>query len=325
MKPLLSSSLTCLFLALLASCGVKKPQETKKEDEPFGPTGIPIGLRAKNPDGSIMMDGGTPVAPGGNTNAAGGITLPNMKGSFKATAEEDILYTDPDNPDAGIPELAAVLGNPNKGPWEESETKAKQRSMREGKPLLIWFTDSMRSPMCKAVQQELFSREEFSAWARENVVRLRVDTVVPEDKDSETIGDQVDRRVRITNYTQELRKRYKIMGYPSFIVLSPNGEVVGRYRGYQRGEADLLWGKFKHADEVASRSYSGWKSGLEKKGYRVWADKRDRRIFAKLVSYSKGTLVLIEPDGSRAQTKESSLSDSDRAWIAEQKKLRGLQ
>ena len=34
---------------------------------------------------------------------------------------------------------------------------------------------------------------------------------------------------------------------------------------------------------------------------------------------------MIEPDGSRAQTKETSLSDEDREWIAEQKKIRNIQ
>jgi hypothetical protein len=68
-----------------------------------------------------------------------------------------------------------------------------------------------------------------------------------------------------------------------------------------------------------------WRAGLEKKGYREWRDRKDHRFFAKLTSYSKGSLMLIEPDGSRARTREASLSDKDRAWIAEQKKLRGLE
>ena len=31
-----------------------------------------------------------------------------------------------------------------------------------------------------------------------------------------------------------------------------------------------------------------------------------------------------EPDGGRARTQESSLSDKDRDWIAEQKKMRNM-
>ncbi len=53
------------------------------------------------------------------------------------------MFTDPDNPDENLPELATLLAAAPKrsGPWMESETLAKQRAAREGKPLLIWFTD----------------------------------------------------------------------------------------------------------------------------------------------------------------------------------------
>jgi len=304
-RPLLPSAL--LVAALLASCA-HKADKKKEEPSPFGPTGIPPELRAKTPGG----DAGTAVTPGGNSK-------------YKATAEADIVYTDPDNPDAAIPELATVLSNATRGPWEESETIAKQRSIREGKPILIWFTDSLRSPMCKAISQELFSRTEFGDWARDNLVRLKVDTVVSKDDDPDTdMGDEADRRTRIMDYNEKLKKRYKVMGYPSLIVVSPSGEVVGRYRGYKRGEADLVWGQIKHAEAVSSEAYKGWKTGLEKKGYRDWKDRRGRQIFAKLTSYSNGVLILIEPDGGRAQTKEINLSDEDRAWIAKQKALRGI-
>ena len=80
----------------------------------------------------------------------------------------------------GLPELSDILGAAPKsrGPWEESETIAKQRAAREGKPLLIWFTDSARSPMCKALNQELFSTPDFGMWASEKIIRLRVDANV---------------------------------------------------------------------------------------------------------------------------------------------------
>jgi hypothetical protein len=47
-------------------------------------------------------------------------------------------------------------------------------------------------------------------------------------------------------------------------------------------------------------------------------------VFAKLTGYANGNLTLIEPDGTRSRTREDRLSDSDRTWIADQKKLRGM-
>jgi thioredoxin-related protein len=284
--------------------------QKKEPPSPYGPTGIPPQLRAKN------SDPGTPVAGGGNVSAA---SLP-----LNVTPQEDIVYTDPDNPEAAIPELSTLLAETKRGPWEESETIAKQLSVREGKPLLIWFTDSASSPMCKALAQDLFATNDFGSWASEKLVRLRVDADVKITDPDLDLGSAEDRRARVKNYGVELRKRYKIMGFPSLVLLSPSGEVVGRYRGYKRGDADFLWGQIKHGEAVSSEAYKGWRVGLEKKGYREWRDRKGRKIFAKLTSYSKGSLTFIEPDGTRSRTLEASLSDQDRAWIAEQKKLRNM-
>lgn len=312
-RPIAIPLVASLFVA---SCGLTGSGK-KKEDEPkpFGASGIPPQLRAKNSD----PDPGTAVAEGGNISA--------NPAAANFTPSEDIVYTDPDNPDAVIPELATVLsGGPKRGPWEESETIAKQRSVREGKPLLIWFTDSQSSPMCKAISQELFSTNDFGNWATENLVRLRVDSAkVKTDDPGADLSDSEDYRSRVKTYYAALKKRYKVMGYPALVVLSPNGEVVGQYRGYKRGDAQFSWGQIKQAHAISMESYKGWRAGMEKKGYREWSDRRDRKVFAKLISYSKGELILIEPNGGRAHTKESSLSDKDRAWITEQKKLRHLE
>ncbi|MES2477339.1 MAG: thioredoxin family protein [Verrucomicrobiota bacterium] len=298
---------------LLGACGVgKKAAVEEKKPEPHGPTGIPAHLRSKS-DAP-----GTPVAAGGNVNAPESL-------SSLFTPQEDIVYTDPDNPEAPIPELATLLSNSKRGPWEESEKLATQRAIREGKPLLIWFTSSQSSPMCKALSQELFATNDFGNWATENLVRLKVDDFVKVTDPGMKIDDAQQLEYRIKDYNAKLKKQYKVMGYPSLVMLSPNGEVVGRYRGYKRGDSKFLWGQLKQAEAVSKASYDGWRKGMEKKGYREWSDRRDRKIFAKLVSYNKGELVLIEPGGGRAKTKENSLSDKDREWIAEQKKLRQIQ
>lgn len=300
-------SLALAVFALGSCAKIGSMVETEKEEEPnpFGPTGIPPQLRP------TVTGEGVPVTPGGN--------MPFI------TPQEDIVYTDPDNPDAEIPELADLLSSVKRGPWEQSETIAKQRSVREGKPLLIWFTDSQSSPMCKALSQELFSTHEFGDWATEKLIRLRVDAAVKITDQDLDLGSSEDKRIRVIRYVAELKKRYKVMGHPSLVMLSPSGEVVSRPRGYKRGEADYLWGVLKQGEAVAAASYEGWRKGLEKKGYREWNDRRGRKIFAKLISYQDGTLILIEPDGSRARTKEKSLSDEDRLWITEQKRLRSMQ
>jgi thioredoxin-related protein len=310
-----------LVLSLaLCSCGtlgIGKKQAVK-EPSPFGTSGIPPQLRARG-----NADPGTPVVPGGNTPTASSIPA-------NITPEEEIVFTDPDNPEASLPELSVILTAPKRrGPWEESETIARQRAAREGKPMLIWFTDSARSPMCKAIAQELFNNPDFEKWASEKIIRLRVDSNV---RAHESVKDQnlsIDeantREIDLANHVARMKKTYKVLGQPSLYMLNPSGEVIGRYRGYKRGDADYTWGLFKQAEAVSANAYKEWRSGLEKKGYREWSDRKDRKVFARLTSYSHGTLILIEPDGTRCRTQENKLSDADKAWLAEQKKLRGIQ
>ncbi|MGA0853768.1 MAG: thioredoxin fold domain-containing protein [Luteolibacter sp.] len=296
----------------LCSCGLQK-DGGNDDPSPFGPSGIPPQLRAKQ-DAS----GGVAVTPGGNVVPAAS--------TAGLTPESEIVFTNPDDPDAEIPELSKLLAEANKrrGPWETSESIAKRRALREGKPLLIWFTDSAQSPMCRALSGELFSTPDFEKWAGEKIIRLRVDANVKIEDQSLGLDEKETLRIRMQREVVRLKKQYRVLGHPSVLMLGPGGEIIGRYRGYKPGEADYLWGQIKHAEAVSVETRRQWRADLEAKGYREWKDRGGRAVFAKLTGYSNGSLTLIEPDGTRSRTREDRLSDNDRAWIDEQKRLRGM-
>jgi hypothetical protein len=293
-------------ILILASCG-NSEDPFEAEPSPFGPTGVPSVLRGGG------SQGGTALVPGGISdemkNNPGMVLDPN-----------EIEYTDPDaeDPDSLPTELYALLSeSPQEGPWSKSYTNVFKRARREDKPVLIWFTDSQNSVNCKMLNQELFNDAEFDEWANENFVRLQVDSRVSGEN-----GDEVARR---TDYVKELKKRFKVLGNPMLVVLTPAEEVILREKGYVRGQANFRWGQLRQAAEVASKKHEVWKTKMEKKGYRTWKDPRGRKIFAKLVSYKDGELVIVEPDGTRARTKEKNLSPEDQDWIAEQKRARGIE
>ena len=223
-----------------------------------------------------------------------------------------------------LPELTELLAAPKAKTWEESDTIARARATREGKPTLIWFTNSQSSPLCKALSQEVFSDSDFEAWAEEKLVRLKVDSFYRKRAQGSSIGEADDYETRVRDYVKSMKKRYKVMGHPTLVMLNPSGEVIARYSGYKRGTADFVRGQLKHAESVSTRAYTDWRARLEKKGYREWHDRRDRKIFAKLVSYNAGELILIDPEGSRFRTQESKLSTEDKDWITAQKKLRNM-
>jgi thioredoxin-related protein len=258
---------------------------------------------------------GTAITEGGNV-------APN---GLQFTAEDEIAFTNPDDPDAGIPELETLMAASKRGPWEDSETLARQTAAREGKPILIWFTDSSRSPICKLLSNQLLSRHEFGEWAEKNVVRLRVDSTITVDDPDLTLDAKVTRQVEIRRYVDQIKKRYKVRGHPTLLMLHPSGEVLWKESGYRAGEADYLWGLMKHAVAVTAEQYKEWRKKLEAKGYRDWEGVTGRKVFAKLVSYSQGNLVLVEPGGVRYKTHESKLSNKDHQWIREQKAKRGIE
>ena len=308
------------LVAGLCGCGLVRDGgvEVKLEDEdsPFGPTGVPASLLAGRGGGD-----GTRVAPGGNQ--------PSVPANFQITPDEDLIFTDPDNPDSILPELSELLAEQqaSRGPWEQSDTLARRRAMREGKGVLIWFTDSGRSPMCKALEEELFSTPEFVEWADEHLVRLRIDSnLAAIGRDTDLSLDATETlRVDVRNYVDSMRKRYRVLGNPTLVMLDAEGRVLERYRGYRRGEADLHFGKLKFTESIAARNNTAWRKKMEDRGYRTWSDRRGRvTIFARLVGYHDGELVLVEPDGTRSRTRERNLSASDRRWIAEEKRKRGM-
>lgn len=299
--------LAFVLSAMLSGCASDRAEKERPEapPNPFSEAAIPEALRG----------GAQPIGPGGGIpdelrNDAGVVLDP-----------DEIVWTDPDAEDGGAvtQELKDLLSAaPTEGPWRKSYTNAFREARLTGKPVLMWFTDSRNSPNCRALNEDLFSKREFESWAEETFVRLQFDQNV---QGSKTDNDSSTKAA----FIKDMKKRYKVLGQPTLLVLTPAGEVIGRYRGYQRGESEYKWGQLRQGAKLAGEAHEKWIARMEKKGYRFWSDPRGRKLFAKLISYQDGDLILVEPDGTRARTKERHLSPDDQDWIAEQKRRRGMQ
>ena len=225
-----------------------------------------------------------------------------------STREEDIVWA-PEDPDVPIAELEGIVVN-DENPldsWFEDYGKAMKKARVEGKPVMLWFTRSRNSPLCQQLSAELFSQKEFEEWADENLIRMRIDSNIQE-------RDTAKRKDR-ERYVASIKKRYRVLGQPVVVVISPRGTEFGKYRGYTAGSAEFYFGRLKNAQRTAQKDHASWQSEMERKGYRTWHDARGRAVFAKVTRYRNGVIWLVEPDGKKSSTSVSKLSAEDRQFV----------
>ncbi len=270
-------------------------------------------------DDSEVAVGSTPVEEVGflPSKVGEGVVVHGM-----LLPSDDSIVWSTDDPDADIPfdeELIKKVKKPKN--WYSSYRSAKREAMRTGKPVLIWFTKSGSpgSPRCKVLNRTLFATKEFSDWANENLIRLKIDA----NGGSNVRGTTEKGRVVVDRKAAErLKKKYRILGYPSLIVLEPDGGVYLRDRGYQKDDKKALFGKLKDAVLTVEHQRGVWERKMFRKGYRSWSGENGQDVFAKLVKYQAGQIVLVEPNGNRIKTKMRFLSKEDQNWILAEKAKR---
>jgi len=107
--------------------------------------------------------------------------------------------------------------------WLVSFDQAKRLSRETGRPILTDFTGSDWCIWCIRLDDEVFAKPAFQAWAEKHVVLLKLD--FPE---STPIDPAVERQNRT------LASAYGIEGFPTVLFLDGNGELLER-SGYVRG------------------------------------------------------------------------------------------
>ncbi len=124
--------------------------------------------------------------------------------------------------------LEPLLPKPGyEGGWTEDYEMAKQAAAEAGKPMLLNFTGSDWCPPCQAMEREVLSKDEFKSWAEDQIVLVKLD--FPRQKPQ---PDEVRQR------NQKLQQQFEIRGYPTFILVDPEGDELHRTTGYQRGGVD---------------------------------------------------------------------------------------
>lgn len=116
--------------------------------------------------------------------------------------------------------VAAVAPAMAEMDWTSDLDAARQKAAAEGKALLLDFTGSDWCGWCIRLRKDVLSKPEFETYAADKFVPVEID--IPQNP-------KFDATLRQRN--QQLCEKYHVSGFPTIMVLTPEGQVAGGFCG----------------------------------------------------------------------------------------------
>ncbi len=181
--------------------------------------------------------------------------------------------------------------------WLDDYEDAVKKAERAGLPIVAEFTRSDACETCQTLDKEILRGKEFRKWSKKNAVLLTVD--FPEKKFQSS---------KTKERNEELKSRFEVEEFPTVLVLSSGGALVGRL-GYD-GEQDASEWMTKLTELAdGAMEAGGWLDDFEK---------------AKKLSRATGRPILADFTGSDwcswciKLKKEVFDTDEFRQWAREE-------
>jgi protein disulfide-isomerase len=121
------------------------------------------------------------------------------------------------------------------GPWQTDLEQAKQQAARENKPLLVDFTGSTWCPPCQALDAEVLNTDAFASWSR-NYILVKLDFPPARERTEEKVRSNPE-----LQQLMRLKDEYSVRGFPTVIIVEPNGNERARVVGYSRGQGPAAY------------------------------------------------------------------------------------
>lgn len=108
--------------------------------------------------------------------------------------------------------------------WGDNYQEALAAAAKENKKVLLDFTGSDWCEWCIRLKKETFDQPKFKEFADKNLVLVEVD--FPQGK---SLAPEVKKQ------NDSLQEKYQIDGFPTLILLNPQGQVINKNVGYLPG------------------------------------------------------------------------------------------
>lgn len=108
--------------------------------------------------------------------------------------------------------------------WTDDYDKALEQAKKENKKVLLDFTGSDWCGWCIKLDKDVFSKKEFKDYAKQNLVLVEVD--FPQ-------GKRLPKKTKEQN--EKLKDQFQVRGFPTLVLLDPEGNKLGEIVGYVQG------------------------------------------------------------------------------------------
>jgi protein disulfide-isomerase len=116
--------------------------------------------------------------------------------------------------------------------WGTDLPAALNQARSENKMVLLDFTGSDWCGWCIKFDKDVLSTDKFTGYAKSKLVLVKLD--FPSHKKQDAALKQAN---------QELKTRFGINGFPTFVLLNSSGRELGRQTGYLKGGPDAFIAK----------------------------------------------------------------------------------
>jgi thioredoxin-related protein len=129
--------------------------------------------------------------------------------------------------------MAAALFSPAcvraESSWLTDFKKAREEAKTKHKLVLVDFTGSDWCGYCVLLERAILSKPEFKDYANKNLVLLELD--YPRRNGPKWNSQSVE----LKSQNAQLQEEFQVEGFPTLVVLSPEGKMLWRFEGYYSG------------------------------------------------------------------------------------------
>jgi len=195
--------------------------------------------------------------------------------------------------------------------WTDDFAAAKEAAKAQNKHMLLNFTGSDWCGWCIRLHKEVFSKDAFKEYAKENLILVEID--FPRKKSLKS---------KIQEQNETLQRTFEIAGYPTIILLDPNGNLIGR-TGYKAGGAEAYVAHLKSliapnaAKETAPAvtEAAPVAAAPDATVSRTWTSVSGNTIEAVYQNKQANLIQLKRADGTEIRIALSSLSEADQSFL----------